>query len=298
VIARSIDSGANAAKPLLDNIAKAISGADSFDAARKAATKAIESHADDPTLSAMIADAALVSDLLGRLTVHSELGIKPTRATAGKPSKQPPIPVTASRDPVLLADPAFADLPWDEAVTAFKDRGLITDRDLENLIAGHDARGDEARKLLLQTVQANVHDAIERAMLDGTDFRAFQSDVQTNVIEPLGLSPADPWYLDTIMRTNVQSAYSAGRTAAQTSPEVLDAYPYWRKLVVGDGRTRPEHAALEGHVFRHGNPKTDKLRGTLGFNCRCADQPVSRDYTGEITEDVPGGFAFSPGWVR
>lgn len=197
-----------------------------------------------------------------------------------------------------MADPAFSDLAWDEAIEAFRARGILDEDDLSTLIRDHQAQGEAARKLLLDTVQKNTRAAIERALQDGTNFADFRKDVQATVIEPLGLTEAQPWYLDTVMRTNVQTAYSEARTAAQTAPEVLDAFPYWRKLVVGDGRTRSTHAALAGYVYRHGNPKTDVLRGTLGFNCRCADQAVSRDYDGPIQEDVPSGFSFDPRWVR
>ncbi len=288
IIDRSVQLGTAAVTPLTSDIAAAITSAADFDAAIKAAESAIDGHADSATLAAMVTMPALITDLLGRLMVREE-----TYGTRAEASREPVSEIVTLAE----SEPRFSDLPWEEAIKAFRERGQMSPRELETLIAGYQERGAEARALMLETVRASVRDSIERAMREGMTFADFQKDVNATVIEPLGLSPAQPWYLDTVMRTNVLSAYGEGRTQAQTDPAVANEFPFWRKLVVGDGRTRSEHAALVGHVFRHGNPKTDRLRGTLGFNCRCADQAVAASYSGPITEDVPDGFSFDAGWV-
>lgn len=50
---------------------------------------------------------------------------------------------------------------------------------------------------------------------------------------PLG----SPWRVATICRTNVQTAYNAGRYAQQSA--MHSARPYWQYLAVLDERTRP-----------------------------------------------------------
>lgn len=76
-----------------------------------------------------------------------------------------------------------------------------------------------------------------------------------------------PYRLDTIYRTNTQSAYMAGRY--QKMRENVAARPYWQYVAVMDSRTRPAHAALNGRIFRWDDPIWDIIFPPNGYNCRC-----------------------------
>lgn len=79
--------------------------------------------------------------------------------------------------------------------------------------------------------------------------------------------------LQTIYRTNLQTAYMAGRQK-QFDAERSRA-PYVQYLAVLDSRTRPEHAALHGKVFRLDDPAWDIIAPPNGFNCRCRARNLS-----------------------
>lgn len=53
-----------------------------------------------------------------------------------------------------------------------------------------------------------------------------------------------------------------------------DLYPYWRYVTRKDGRVRPEHAALEGKIFRIGDPAGDAVHPQNSWNCRCTTVSV------------------------
>lgn len=79
-----------------------------------------------------------------------------------------------------------------------------------------------------------------------------------------GLTPAR---LSTIYRTNMQSAYMAGRydqMVAQASSR-----PYWQYVAVLDARTRPAHRALHGRVFRFDDKGWQSFYPPCGYGCRC-----------------------------
>lgn len=73
--------------------------------------------------------------------------------------------------------------------------------------------------------------------------------------------------LRTIYQTNVQTAYMAGRYKRYVD-NAADR-PYWRYVAIMDGRTRPEHAALNGRVWRWDDPIWDVIWPPNGYGCRC-----------------------------
>jgi len=79
--------------------------------------------------------------------------------------------------------------------------------------------------------------------------------------------------LDNVYRTNIQSAYQAGRYAQMS--RVTETMPWWRYVAVQDDRTRPEHMALHGIVRRYDDPFWRTRYPPNGFRCRCTVRPMS-----------------------
>lgn len=76
-----------------------------------------------------------------------------------------------------------------------------------------------------------------------------------------------PSRLSTIYRTNVATAYQAGRYQQQLAS--VETHPYWQYIAILDGRTRKSHAAMHGRVFRFDDPIWDKLYPPNDWGCRC-----------------------------
>lgn len=113
-----------------------------------------------------------------------------------------------------------------------------------------------------------------------------------------------PWYADMVIRTNLQSAYAAGRYAEMFGGEWLNRAPLWQYATMQDARVRPEHAMLDGLVFDKRDPASRKYLPPLGYNCRCIAIEIPENetdaYRGKV---VPGthpkeNFGIEPpaGW--
>lgn len=56
--------------------------------------------------------------------------------------------------------------------------------------------------------------------------------------------------------------------------EDADLYPYWIYKGRMDGRERPDHVAMEGKIFRIGDPAGDACFPPNDWNCRCVGDPI------------------------
>ncbi len=66
-------------------------------------------------------------------------------------------------------------------------------------------------------------------------------------------------------------------------------YPYWVYKTEGDDKVRDEHAALDGLVFKIGDPEGDSVHPENGYNCRCHSEPADDDYIQENDKTVSKG---------
>lgn len=57
-----------------------------------------------------------------------------------------------------------------------------------------------------------------------------------------------------------------------------DIAPYWMYVGRMDSRERPEHVALEGLIFRIGDPYGDRMFPPSDWNCRCTGKSIDARY--------------------
>lgn len=156
-----------------------------------------------------------------------------------------------------------------EAVEFWKTRTPLTESQLKQLDAGARDRAFTVAGLAKQDQVALVHKALQDALENGTTLADFKKQLGPLIREHGWTN----YRLDTIFRTNLQTAYAAGRYAQmQSAKEYL---PYWEYFTVGDDRVRPGHAALDGFVFPADHEFWDSNYPPNGYKCRCGVRAVS-----------------------
>jgi len=88
-----------------------------------------------------------------------------------------------------------------------------------------------------------------------------------------GDAPLTPWHLDTIIRTNLQSAFSKGRYIEQRNSD----NPYWQYLANLDGRETELCHSLDGQVFRKNDAFWSHYYPPNHFNCRSTVVTLDED---------------------
>lgn len=172
------------------------------------------------------------------------------------------------------AEPAFAAKPYDAAVKWFRSKAVVDKATFEHLSARAKSRAFTVAGMARQDLLEAAHDELGRQIQQGADLRLFKGAVKAR-LESAGWTPVNPSHVETIYRTNVMSAYGAGRHAEMTQPAVLAARPYWRILGPNDGRTRPTHKAVHGLVLRASDPFFKRAIPPFGYNCRDRVQSLS-----------------------
>jgi SPP1 gp7 family putative phage head morphogenesis protein len=109
-----------------------------------------------------------------------------------------------------------------------------------------------------------VLESLASALLAGTSFESWKTLATSGVID-ISLSPGQ---IQTIIRTNIQTAYNAGRYTAQVENKFKQAI--WMYEAVNDSRTRETHAEMSGYMASADDPVWSIWYPPNGYNCRCS----------------------------
>jgi SPP1 gp7 family putative phage head morphogenesis protein len=179
------------------------------------------------------------------------------------------------RQPLVELDVADDPAHFREAVRAWRNRVPVTDAEYAELDENMRERAFKVANVAQAELVTDVWRALDRAISHGTDFKDFKEAVGALLEDAWG--GAQPGRLETIFRTNVQTAYNAGRYAQARHPAVGVRRPYWRYVAVQDSRTSDICSELDGTVL----PAADEFWRThippLHPNCRSTFVPLTED---------------------
>jgi len=187
-------------------------------------------------------------------------------------------------------DLAYAiGLPPEKAIEYFKSKGYQFSWNWYDIWQEAHAKAFTVAKAMRMDILQDIREMVQKALDEGITFQQFKKELEPRlkakgwwgykfVSYPDGrvekILEGSPWRLKTIYRTNLQTAYMAGRYKAFM--ENVDNRPYWQYVAVLDSRTRPAHKALHGKIFRYDDPFWDTHYPPLGFNCRCRVRTLSQ----------------------
>jgi SPP1 gp7 family putative phage head morphogenesis protein len=200
-----------------------------------------------------------------------------------------------------LADdprPAFLRLAFAEAVEFWRSRGGDPAM-LDEVLAAYRRRAATASDEQLDTIARRAVEEIQRTLESGGTLADFKRDIESQAVT-LGIAPAGPGYLENVYRTQVASAYGAGRYAQLTNSDVIAARPYRQYRTAQDSRVRTEHVVMDGVTWRADDATFAQIYPPCGFQCRCAVVSLSQEDIDDegltVVTAIPAGFVLTAGF--
>jgi len=176
------------------------------------------------------------------------------------------VPLVLARDdeaaPLAPVDPRASA----EAVEWFRSRVPVTAAEWAELSASAQRGAFRMANVATLDMATRVWRAIDTAVAAGTDFRAFKRAVAADLAREWGAPNAGR--VATIFRTNVQTAYAAGRYAVATTRDTMALRPFWRFEAILDGRVTPICEPRDGLVKRGDDPWWRSNYPPLHYQCR------------------------------
>lgn len=168
-------------------------------------------------------------------------------------------------DPEIIAEGVLPDA----AIEFWKWRAKLTDEEAKALGEEAKHRAFYVTGLAKHDLVQLVSDGIEEALKNGETLPQFKARIMA-AIQTQG------WHdyrIENIFRTNLQTAYAAGRYKKMQA--VKASRPYWQYLSVMDRRVRPSHAMLHGKVYPADHEFWAANYPPNGFRCRCCVRTLS-----------------------
>ncbi len=185
-------------------------------------------------------------------------------------------------DPHILAKPVQPEA----AIKFWKDRAKLTGEQAKALEGGARSRAFYVTGLSRMDQVNAVHTALQQALEEGKTLAQFREGLG-DLISKQGW---ESYRVENIFRTNMQTAYAAGRYAQMQT--VKKSRPYWQYLAVGDKRTRPSHRILHEQVYPADHAFWDENYPPNGFRCRCTVRTLSerqvKALSLEVQTEIPG----------
>lgn len=174
------------------------------------------------------------------------------------------------------------------AIRYFEQKGHRISWNWQDTWQEANARAFTVAKVAKLDVLSDIRGAVSQALKEGKTERWFENQL-TPVLQAKGwwgrqtvvdgsgaesvVQLGSPRRLQTIYRTNLSTAYMAGRY--EQLVKNASSRPYFQYVAVLDRKTRPSHAAMHGRVFAWDDPIWSTHWPPCAFNCRCRVRALS-----------------------
>ena len=194
------------------------------------------------------------------------------------------------------------DATFEEAVEFMKEKLSLTPEEFYSLDAKARFRAFTVAKLTGLDAIERVKEKLPKAIEEGKTLKEWIEELgEDGILQAVGFHQSNPWYLETVFRTNVSTAYNAGRLMQFARSK--DRIKLLEYVAIDDNRTTPICRRLDGTKLPPDDPFWATYTPPNHFNCRSTVRAIFKGSTEakkarvrkpKNIPPVPEGFAGSP----
>ncbi len=164
----------------------------------------------------------------------------------------------------------YESLPFAEAIDFLRLKLNVPTAHWDDLWRGMHSRGFMVAGAMKEDMVKDFHEAVNKAIADGTTLADFRKDFDT-IVQKYGwtYNGTRGWRSALIFNTNLGQAYNAGRWKQMTDPEVLKLRPYLTYKHGDSIVPRPEHLAWNNLTLPADDPWWKTHAPKNGWGCTC-----------------------------
>ncbi|WP_448761748.1 phage head morphogenesis protein [Acinetobacter tandoii] len=177
---------------------------------------------------------------------------------------------------------AFFGQPPAKAIQYLSEKDLVPTKNWYDILDG----AHNKAFVIANLARIDILSDIKQSLIDAQEKGLSLAQWRENIVPTLkskgwwgkdheGRDMGTPYRMSTIYRTNMQSAYMAGRKFEMQ--QSTDTHPLWRYISMMDNKVRPSHRALNGKVMRADDPAWDSIFPPNGWHCRCRVSPMTEN---------------------
>lgn len=156
------------------------------------------------------------------------------------------------------------NLPFDEAVEYLKKRNVINKTDYYALSNKMKFRAFTVSRIADGATLSKINSEMIKNVRDGNGLKDFLNLTKTELMDKVGLGQNKGWYWETVYRTNIQTAYNAGRAMGfEENPPVALQF-----IGIEDERQTDVCHSLNNIIRPYGDNFWKSHWPPLHFNCR------------------------------
>lgn len=143
-----------------------------------------------------------------------------------------------------------------------------------------ESRVFEAKKLQNEYVQSKLTDYLKSYTKDGKTYNDFRKDIDT-LLEKSGITDVKPYHVETIFRTEGQTALNYGRWNSMQA--AVDVAPYWQFVFIDDGNHQEGTVCFNiaakhlPFIRKATDPIWKSITPPCHFNCRSGIVAITKE---------------------
>ena len=175
---------------------------------------------------------------------------------------------------------------YSRTINQLRQRIKVSPEMLDSVLGEYKDRSREIIGAVLPGTQERIGRLVSGVVATGVHVRQGMVDIRQGLAK-IGVSPSKPWVMETFVRTQIHTAYGAGRWKAYQDPDINEILWGFQYVAIDDDRLRDEHRALNGMRYPKDHDVWQSMWPPNGYNCRCDILEIFTDEKDAVIKEHP-----------